>query len=218
MASYQDIIFYSCLVNNRDNIKPIWKGDGFTHVLFTDNINISPSLDWEIRPLVWTSADPVRTSRYHKHHPFDFFPEATYAIWLDMTHWQYASLKPLLTHNHLMLHKHGVRKKVKEEVFSLISLNFDTPEILNSQMNYYYKEGFLDNIGLYATSCLIMRNTYEYRKLSEMWWEEICKWSKRDQVSLPYCLWRLGIEPGIISGKDRLGFSPYFKFKSHYKK
>lgn len=215
MAS-QKIVFYSCLVNKRDDIKPIWFQDGFEHVLFTDNTEIVPTLGWDIRPLVWTSPDPTRTSRYHKHHPFDLFPDASYAIWLDMTHWQYASLKPLLSNQNLVLHRHQLRNTARAEAIECASINFDEPNVLLSQIKYYTKEGFPDNIGLYATSCLIMRNTYEYRKLSEMWWEEICRWSKRDQVSLPYCLWKLGITPGIIPGVDRGGFSPYFKFKSHY--
>lgn len=215
MASYQEVVLYSCVFNKRDPIRPIEFNDGFKYILFTDDLTI-PSQGWELRSPVWTSSDPVRTSRFHKHHAFELFPDAPYVIWLDMTHWAYASLRPLLTEHDLVLHKHQFRNTARAEATECANINFDTPEVLLTQVAYYAKEGFRDNVGLYASSCMIMRNTDACRQLSELWWEEICHWSRRDQVSLPYCLWRLGLQPGIIPGVDRRGFSPYFKFKSHY--
>ena len=210
----QEIVLYSCVINHRDDPKPIDIHDGFRHVLFSDDPNIVAT-GWEVRPPVWTSPDPVRTSRYHKHHPFDLFPKAEYAIWLDMTHWQYESIRPLLTDKHLTMHRHHQRSTAKDEADKCASYNFDKPDILKSQVTHYINEGFPDNVGLYITSCLIMRNTLDYIKFSEMWWEEICRWSKRDQVSLPYCIWRTGITLGVIPGVDRNGHSPYFRIKSH---
>ena len=32
------------------------------------------------------------------------------------------------------------------------------------------------------------------KKVMEMWWEEFCKRSKRDQLSLPYVLFKNGIK------------------------
>jgi len=216
MASHQKIILYSCLVNKRDRIKPIEFDDGFKYVLFTDDLK-ADAKGWEIRPVVWTSEDPVLTARYHKHHPFVLFPDATYTIWLDMTHWAYQSLIPLLTNFDLMLHKHQERHTICAEADICKFLKFDSPEIIESQITHYKNDGFIDNIGLYSTSCLIRKNTYQCQMLSEMWWEEICKWSKRDQISLPYCLWRLGLTPGVIPGMDRGGFSQYFEMISHHK-
>lgn len=216
MASRKEIVLYSCIVNGRDEPKPCLVDDGFQRVLFTDNLRLcAPS--WEIRPLEWKCQDPVRTCRYHKHHPFDLFPYAKYAIWLDMTHWPYRSLKPLLTDSVLSVHRHNERSTIKAESKRCAELQLDDPVLLQTQAMYYFKEGFQDNYGLYSTSCLVMNNCPIYRQLSEIWWDEVCKWSKRDQVSLPYCLWRLGIVPDIIPGEDRNGKNDYFKFKSHYK-
>ena len=214
MDSQENIVFYSCLINNRDDAKPMLFQDGFKRILFTDNPSLSAP-DWQIREPVKVFHDPVRTSRYHKLHPFEIFPDAEYAIWLDMTHTPYQSLRPLISNNDLTLHLHCQRTSVSQEVRACQTYKKDSPFILNSQISYYLKEGFPDNIGLYSTSCLIMKNTYKFKLLSELWWNEICHWSKRDQISLPYCLWRLNMKPNIISGLERNGFSPYFKFKSH---
>lgn len=216
MVTHKKIVLYSCIINNRDELKQIEFDDGFKKVLFTDNLNLK-SRGWEVRPPVWESEDPTRTSRYHKHHPFNLFPNFDYAIWLDMTHWPYKSLKSLLTNNFMSLYKHPKRNTIKEEANICAGLKFDEPFLIQSQIKHYEEEGFNDDFGLYVTSCLIMKNTSEYRSLSSLWWEQISRWSKRDQISLPYCLWKLGLRPNVIPGVERNGFNPYFKFKSHHK-
>lgn len=211
-----EIVLYSCIINGRDKLKPIEVDDGFRYVVFSDTTNLDGT-GWEIRRPVWTSPDPWRTARFHKHHPFVLFPRAEYAIWLDMTHWPYQSLQPLLTEADISLHRHTDRDTMAAEAEVCARANLDTPYLLRSQAAYYLRDGFPDKEGLFVTSCLVMRNTQTCRTLSEMWWEEICHWSKRDQVSLPYCLWRLGMRPTLIPGVERGGYSPYFKFVSHYR-
>lgn len=217
MSSQKEIILYSCIINNRDKPKPIKINDGFRYVLFTDNQKLQAP-GWEVLPPVWKSPDPVRTSRYHKLHAFDIFPDCKQAIWLDMTHCPYRSIVSLLNGSDLVIQKHPTRSTVKDEAVACCNLKKDIESLIKFQFEHYKKEGFPDNFGLYHTSCLIMKNTYMFRKLSEMWWNEICCWSKRDQISLPYCLWKLNFKPDVIPGFDKKGFNPYFKFHSHLKK
>ena len=37
-----------------------------------------------------------------------------------------------------------------------------------------------------------------------MWWEQICRFSSRDQISFPFCLWKtknkISIMPGFANG------------------
>jgi hypothetical protein len=216
MISQKEIVFYSCIIKNRDEPKPIKINDEFRYVLFTDNLNIQAP-GWEILPPVWQSSDPVRTSRYHKLHAFDIFPDCEQAIWLDMTHSPYKSIKPLLNGSDLVVQKHPRRSTVKDEAIACCHLNKDVKSLIKSQFEHYKKEGFPDNLGLYHTSCLIMRNTCLFRKLSEMWWHEICCWSKRDQISFPYCLWKLDFKPDVIPGFNNKGINDYFKFHPHKK-
>lgn len=215
MAAPKNIVLYSCILNNRDRLKEYEYDDGFRKVLFTDDPKIKAPT-WEVRPPIVKLKDPVRVSRYHKLHPFELFPDCDYAIWLDMTHYPYKSLLPLITDCFLSVHQHHKRKSVQEESDVCAESKLDDPNIIKSQIRYYIKEGFPDNLGLYATSCLVMKNDKDLKNLLELWWSEISKWSRRDQLSLPYCLWRLNLIPNIIPGIERNGFSPYFKFKSHY--
>jgi hypothetical protein len=219
MASHE-VILYTCVLANRDRPKRIeFKDDGFRYVLFTDTPDIYAP-DWEIRPsVVGSLADPTRISRYHKHHPFELFPQAECAVWLDATHWPYQSLRPLVDSvSHIASMRHQVRTKVKDEAEECMRHNMDSRRLFLAQMEQYEAEGFPDDLGLYSTSCLVMRKTPEFDKLSSFWWDQICRYSRRDQISLPYASWKTGVVPQVIPGVDRDGYSPFFKMISHYKK
>jgi hypothetical protein len=63
------------------------------------------------------------------------------------------------------------------------------------QIATYKKEGFPRHYGLYENSILI-RNHHDEptRRLMEEWWVEYLKYSTRDQLSLPYLIWKLGYD------------------------
>jgi len=37
----------------------------------------------------------------------------------------------------------------------------------------------------------IVKTTNAVKELQLMWWEQITKFSSRDQISFPFCLWRM---------------------------
>jgi hypothetical protein len=188
-------------------------------VAFTDNRNIS-SHDWEIRPLVWSHPDdPVRTARYHKHNPHLLFPECRTSIWLDATHWPCSDLLPLLNcidENDIAAMKHFGRNSSAAEAKACAEANADQPATILEQWERYRQKGFPDDLGLFSTTCLIRRHTPKMVELQRLWWEEIQRGSRRDQISFTYCLWKLGLKCGIVPGFCRCGPSPFFKMKSHY--
>jgi hypothetical protein len=63
---------------------------------------------------------------------------------------------------------------------------------------------------------LARRNTPAIRELGRAWWEEISRHTVRDQVSLPFILWKLGIQCGRL-GDDvyRAGSSRHFHRGRH---
>lgn len=216
MASQKEITLYTCIVNYRSSPKIIEYRDDINYVLFSnDHVDVP---GWNVRPLVWQDQDPVRTARYHKHHPFMLFPESEYTIWLDATHYPYKSVLPLITDKELSVMKHFSRNTIKAEAEACISGNLDNSSLIKEQLNQYAKDKFLDDQGLYSTACLVRKNTQSLNDFQKFWWDQICSWSRRDQISLPYCLWKKEISFGIIPGVCRMGYNPTFKMISHYKK
>lgn len=89
--------------------------------------------------------------------------------------------------------KHLHRDKVYQEVREVIRLRRDDPKIIANQYKRYQSEGFPDNIPLIVASVQI-RKTYAPSLMSmlDCWWEEVKNNSYRDQISLPYAIWKTG--------------------------
>jgi hypothetical protein len=70
---------------------------------------------------------------------------------------------------------------------------------IREQVEHYRAEGYPAHNGLLACGTIArdMRND-DVRRIDEAWWEEIRRWSVHDQLSLPYVLWRLGLEAGVV--------------------
>lgn len=62
-------------------------------------------------------------------------------------------------------------------------------DIIN-QINFYKEDGFPKGFGKYATGILIRRNTPELLNFMKLWYEQIDKYSNRDQISFPYIMWK----------------------------
>jgi hypothetical protein len=64
----------------------------------------------------------------------------------------------------------------------------DDLSIIQRQVNRYKQEKFPKGNGLFECTVILRRHTPEVEQFNEMWWDEICKSSKRDQISFPYVL------------------------------
>jgi len=69
---------------------------------------------------------------------------------------------------------------------------------VKEQKDFYLSEGCPDNTGIFMGGLIVRRHTKAIARLNELWWEQITKFSQRDQLSLPYVLWKLGITPSIL--------------------
>lgn len=220
MAASQDIILYTCITNNRDIPKTITCRNNFGYVMFSDLNNIR-SDDWDVRPVVWQHpTDPIRTARYHKHHPHILFPDCQISIWLDATHWPYKDLTPILgfvKKSPIAAMRHFSRTTIDSEAKTIIEAKMDDEDVIARQMDKYTKEGFLDHYGLFSTTCLVRKHGPDLTNLQELWWSEIENGSRRDQLSFTYCLWKLGVDCEILPGLCRGEQNPFFKMVSHYK-
>lgn len=72
-------------------------------------------------------------------------------------------------------------------------------EPLDEQINFYRSEGFPENYGLYECGVSARDMTNEtVKNLGQFWYEQNITWSFQDQVSLPYCFWKLNYQPDIL--------------------
>jgi hypothetical protein len=87
-----------------------------------------------------------------------------------------------------------------EAAFCIKKKCADSPAALQSQVERYRAAGMPENFGLWAGGIIARRGDQQSEQLGEAWWHEIQCGSERDQVSLPFVAWTLGLKPGLIPG------------------
>lgn len=141
-----------------------------------------------------------RNSKIYKIIPHLYFPNHEFHFWID-ANWEirenpYKLCDEYLNSSDICVYKHPTRKCAYVEARHISHL--DHKNVISDQQKFYKNEGFPENFGLYACGIMLRRNTDKIKVLNLKWYEQICKYSSRDQVSFPYCLFKLGIEPSTF--------------------
>ncbi|KAJ0963375.1 hypothetical protein J5N97_028497 [Dioscorea zingiberensis] len=136
------------------------------------------------------------------------FPQARYSIWVDSKS-QFRRdpigvLEALLwrTKSVLAISEHGARSSIYDEGKAVIKKNKATPEEVKVQLNQYRVDGmpnqkrFKGKKALAEASVIVREHTPLTNLFMCLWFNEVVRFTSRDQLSFPYVLWRLGI-PGI---------------------
>lgn len=195
-----DLVVYTAITGNCvDKLHPVEpaediKGRRVKFVCFTHAA--TPVRGWEIRPPVWEHNDNARrTARWHKIMSHFLFPEAEWTIWHDGSH--NFKIDPCQLIDEVSLwagtfatFKHPLRDCMYQELQACLKLKKDNARIMQAQVAGYRAAGMPEHFGLFETACVVRHNREEVKKINEAWWQEIASGSLRDQLSLPYVLWR----------------------------
>jgi hypothetical protein len=145
-----------------------------------------------------------RNAKYYKILPHRILPMYDYWLWADVSHAVVEDpriiIRDYLKELEIGVFKHNQRNCAYEESKILKELNYDHINLIDSQIQSYEKEGFPKNFGLFELPVSIRKNTRNVIEFNEMWWNEIEKFSSRDQLSFPRCVWKTGIELKILPG------------------
>jgi hypothetical protein len=96
---------------------------------------------------------------------------------------------------------------------------------MRNQFQNYISEGLPDNLEHFSTTCLIRKHNDKILKLQNIWWQQISQFSRRDQLSFNYSLWKTGVKCETIKGycrplphMEHVKYSDYFNMTEHGKK
>ncbi|MGH8090445.1 MAG: glycosyltransferase domain-containing protein [Rudaea sp.] len=181
------IVVYTAIVGDYDALKiPTVVDTDCSYVCFTDQ-DISWQDVWVARELPWQHSDPVRRSRYVKHHPHDLFPEHEWSVWID------ASLRlqcfphelvPADEKCNMATWRHPLRDCAYAEARECIAGKRDETAIIESQMSRYRLAGYPERAGLTETSVMVRRHhASALIRFAQSWWRELAGASRRDQIS-----------------------------------
>ena len=108
--------------------------------------------------------------------------------------------------------RHPDRDCIYDECEAIIRYHKDTRKNMETQVNLYRSDGYPAHNGLCETNVMIRLNTPEVNRLMDMWADWLRRYSHRDQMSLNYCMWKLGFEfCGIPENVRRM----YFQWGAH---
>lgn len=200
-CSDKRIAVYTCVTGGYDNIHvPLVFFDNVDYYLLTDDIdkykdysNIYKiiKLDDKIIKLGNTFAN-----RYAKFHPFEFFKDYDYSIYIDGSVRVVSDIRCFVyktnTKLGIAMHKHSARKCTYKEAKACLLKGRGNLEAIRSQMNKYKSEGFPEMFGLNECGVIAVDlNNLKAKEILDAWWREFLdSKSLRDQLSLPYVVWK----------------------------
>lgn len=191
------VAVYTCITNAYDRLPDLPQWPHCDFICFTDNPYLR-SDRWEMRYLSGDDLDAARRSRLPKILPHRFLLEYPISVWVDANvtvHTDLAALARLeLASRPAAFFTHLERTNVYDEAEMCIKLDKDDPETLRRQADAYRKEGLPAGINDLVTCTVMFRRHRDPKivSLMELWWKEILRYSRRDQISLPFVAWKLG--------------------------
>jgi len=165
------------------------------------NEDLTPSTVWEVKPACNKFKDPRRNSRpakilIHK------YCNTEYSIWID------GSIQMLVTPEYLIdkylkdydiaVSKHPIRDCVYDEAMVCAKTNLDDPELIIEQVKSYEDSGYEKHKGLAECAIILRRHTPEVEAFNNAWWAEYTRFSRRDQISFPVAVDKVGIRVNYI--------------------
>lgn len=221
MTSIQNnTVVYTVIVDDYDLLlEPKKPNDKIDYICFTDNPSTT-SDTWKIKYIQDETLSARELNRKIKllPHKIDALSKYEYSVYIDgnvhitgdiselvKRFWEFDFACP----------RHFKRNCVYEEARACLEESRGEPSAIKKQMERYQKEGFPKENGLAAASVLFRRHTEpEVQVLLENWWEEFTNGANRDQLSLPYVMWRHNYKYELVDEGPRLG-SDYFQLTRH---
>lgn len=219
------VAVYTCVVGGYDKITdPIIINENIDYFIFSDH-SIQSEI-WNQRKIpekVLELGNNTLINRYLKFHPKELFNEYDFVMYIDGNVQVISDVTPLLkyTKNRLgvAFHAHSYRNSIYDEVDVLTKVyKRGDPEKLAKQINGYRQEGFPEKYGLpEATIIITDLSNDSATNFFNCWWQEFLNsGSFRDQISLPYVLWKNGINTKEITLLgNNLRFSSKFLVSAH---
>ena len=206
------IAVYSCIIGRYDTIiEPVLVEPEVDYYMITDQF-IPESSTWKKIDATkledYGRMSNMMLNRKIKILQTEQLRKYDYSIYIDGNIEIIAGMSPIIAQMktyQIGLHFHRSRDCIYDEVVAVKHLKQIQGKEMDAQVNEYKKKGFPKHYGLYENSIIVRDNrSNDMIKLMEAWWDELCLHPTRDQLSLPYVVWKQGYnkENIFIMGND----------------
>jgi hypothetical protein len=214
------VAVYTAVTGNYESLQaPAIKVPGWNYLCFTDDTS-TVKTGWEVRSLPQGELDQIRRSRLPKILAHRFLADYDVSIWIDANIGIKGDLaefcKIALAHADIAFFRHGLRRpSVAAELWDCFLCG--KARLKNMMLQYlrYRVQGFPDSAGIIPETGVIARRHHDghVRAAMEEWWSELLRHSARDQISLPYVIWRNSLNIALLDWNLRE--TPWFTYREH---
>lgn len=200
-------VIYTCITGNYDKL-PSYKviDPQFDYICFSNDMpNNSKVGQWLIKNIPLYNVDNITLSRYPKIIPYLVLNQYEYSLWIDsnivINHSTFYDLiKDLILTGSLMACiNHPLHNCIYEDARQCIHDGRDYAWIIMRQIKHLKEEEYPQNNGLFENNVILRKHCAPIIKtVSDMWWHEFKLYSKRDQLSLCYVLWKNNFSPDYL--------------------
>lgn len=218
------IAIYTACINNYDMlIQHQFICDEWDYFCITDRA-IPGIYNWEFVQADYRNVDPVRSARYYKTHPHVLFPDYQYSIWIDSNidivgdHLKRRIEEMISSDCDLGCLHHPHWDCVYTEAAKCLEYGKGDDEAIMRQVDFLLAEGYLRNNGLIETSIMFRKhNQPRIVKLMNDWWKNICRFSRRDQMSFNYILQKHKVQNDWIIEEEGVSTRnhPHYRYHLH---
>ena len=193
------IVIYTCRTGGYDNLlQPLVIDDSFDFICFTDQDADKRQGVWEFRNIPKVVDDTQKLSRYPKMFPHSLLAEYEYSVYIDaniliQNQSFYDYIKEGIKNGFVLAGiRHPFRQCTYDEFFAVF---YSLKEINAKQLKEEYKllreDGFPENFGMYEANIIFRKHgDVRVKRQCEEWWGLFQKYTKRDQLSYAYTLWK----------------------------
>lgn len=206
------IAVYTCITGNYDEVvEPSFISENIDYIMFSNKEKNSEN--WKILDIpkyIKELNNDILINRYIKMHPHELLYMYDYTVYIDGNVKVISDITPWIKYannqNGFALHRHYQRTCIFEEAEVAKLYRKGNLKKLDEQVGKYKTENFPKNYGLLEATIIVSKIDNEKCKdIMNQWWKEFLhSGSMRDQLSLPYILWKnnIAIEKVSLLGRN----------------
>ena len=228
VEDYRDVgrgVVYTAVFGGYDDIEePMYVNPNLDYYAFTDadlpEDSVWKKVDLSRYPHL-SGLDPYHLAKYIKMFPYEFFPDHAFSIWIDGNVQLISDTYPVAIMGHgsaMATFANPMHNCIYTEGRYMLFQGRVPKDMLNKQLDIYRNAGYPEHFGMREFSIIYRdHGCKECYDMMKEWWEHVNKYTMRDQLSLPFILWKNSKTIDYIRCLgENWRWNPRFKQKEHH--
>lgn len=212
------ICVYTVITGGYDSLIEInYKNDNFDYLCFTNDKSLK-SDTWEIifvdEPLddqLLSRKIKILCCQYLSDYDASLYIDGKVTVRKDIFPFIQSYLKPDID---LVGFKHPYRDCIYEEIYTCIKYEKEKLSVGLQVYKKYKQEGMPSHYGLSDNAIIIRRHNEAVKQLMERWFHMVETYTRRDQLSFFYCLWKTPVS--VLFLEDNIADNDYFSIQPYH--